>query len=111
MQLDHAIDLLPKNWGVTRREGRRKKAGGLGITVRANKGRLIQKRFLSTVLEVFMPRGSRLRDERSTRGYLRKPLGRTITCTQVDLSRILLAYNDEGCASLCPVLRQMPEIQ
>ena len=26
MQLDCAIDILPKNWGVTRREGRRKKA-------------------------------------------------------------------------------------
>ena len=56
---------------------------------------------------MFRPRGSILRDERSTRGYLRKPLGRKITSTQVDLSRILLAYNDEGCANLCPVLRQM----
>ena len=41
MQLDHAIDLLLKDWGVTRREGRRKKVEGLGITVRADKGRLI----------------------------------------------------------------------
>ena len=111
MQLDYAIDILPKNWGVNKREGRRKKVEGPGITVRADKGRLIQKRFLSTVPEVFMPRGSRLRDERSTRGYLRKPLGRTITSTQIDSSRILLAYNDEGCASLCPVLRQKLEVQ
>ena len=41
MQLDHAIDLLPKNWGVTGREGRRKKAEGLGITIRVDKGHLI----------------------------------------------------------------------
>ena len=34
-----------------------------------------------------------------------------ITCTQVDPSRILLAYNDEGCASLCLILRQMLEVQ
>ena len=41
MLLDHAIDLLPKNWGVTRRERRCKKAEGLGITIYADKGRLI----------------------------------------------------------------------
>ena len=58
-----------------------------------------------------MPRGSKLRDERSTRGYLREPLGRTITSTQIDQSRILLAYNDEGCIILSPILRQMPEVQ
>ena len=40
-QLDYAIDILPKNWGVTEREGRRKKVEGLGITVCADKGCLI----------------------------------------------------------------------
>ena len=41
MQLNYAIDILPKNWGVTEREGRRKKVEGPGITVRADKGRPI----------------------------------------------------------------------
>ena len=41
MQLDYAIDILPKNWDVTGREGSRKKVEGLGITVHADKGRLI----------------------------------------------------------------------
>ena len=42
---------------------------------------LYKKRLLSTIHEVFRPRGSRLRDERSTRGYLQKPLERMITST------------------------------
>ena len=41
MQLNYAIDILPKNWGVTRGKGRRKKAEGPGITIRADKGRPI----------------------------------------------------------------------
>ena len=41
MQLNYAIDILPKNWGVTGQEGRCKKVEGSGITVRADKGRLI----------------------------------------------------------------------
>jgi len=34
-----------------------------------------------------------------------------ITSTQVDSSRILLAYHAEGCPSLCQSLRQMPKVQ
>ena len=41
MQLDYAIDILPKNWGVTGRKGRHKKVESPGITVRADKGRSI----------------------------------------------------------------------
>ena len=67
----------------------------------ADKRCLIQKRILSTVPEVFKPRGSRLRNERSPRGYLQKPFRGTVISAQVDLSRILLAYNAKGHTSLC----------
>ena len=41
MQLDYAIDILPKNWRVTGREGRRKKVEGPSIMVCADEERLI----------------------------------------------------------------------
>ena len=56
-------------------------------------------------------KADRLRNERSPRGYLRKPLGGTIISTQIDLSRILLAYNAEGRTSLCQGLRQVSKVQ
>ena len=111
MQLDYAIDILFENRRVTGREERCKKVEGPGITIFADERCLIQKRVLSTILEVFRPRGSTLRNERSPRGYLRKPLERTIISTQAGQSRILLAYNAEGHASLCQVLRQVLEVQ
>ena len=60
---------------------------------------------------LFKPRRSRLRNERSPRGYLRKPLGGTVISAQVDPSRILLAYNDEGRTGLCQGLRQVSKVQ
>ena len=53
-----------------------------------------------TVPEVFKPLGIKLGNERSPQGYLRKPLEGTIISAQVDPSRILLAYNVEGCTSV-----------
>ena len=49
-----------------------------GITICADKRCSIQKRILATILKVPKPRGSRLRNERSSRGYLLKPLGGTV---------------------------------
>ena len=72
---------------------------------------LYKKRILSTVPEVFEPRGSKLRDERNPRRYLWKPLGGTIIGAQDNLSRILLAYNAEGRTSLRQSLRQMSKVQ
>ena len=77
----------------------------------ADKRCLIQKMILSTVPEVFKPQGSKPRNERSPRGYLRKPLGGAVISAQVDPSRILLAYNDEGRTSLCQGLRQVSKVQ
>ena len=111
MQLDYAIDILPKNWPTTRRERCHEETEVPNIVICANKGCALQKRILSTILEVFRPRESKLRNERSPRRYLRKPLRRTIISTQVDPSRILLAYNAKGHASLCQVLRQVLEVQ
>ena len=76
-----------------------------------NQGCLVQKRILSTVPEVFEPRGSKLRDERNPRRYLWKPLGGTVIGAQDNLSRILLAYNAEGRTSLHQSLRQMSKVQ
>ena len=77
----------------------------------ADKRCFIQKRVLLVVPEVSMPRGNRLRNERSPRGYLRKPLWGTVISSQVDLSRILLAYNAEGHIGLCQGLRQVSKVQ
>ena len=110
-QLDYVIDIIPKDWRITRREWRHQEIESPSITVCADKRCLIQKRILSTVPEVFKPRGSKLRNKRSPRGYLQKPLGGTVISTQVDQSRIPLAYNAEGHTSLCQGLQQMSKVQ
>ena len=63
----------------------------------ADKKYFIQKRILPTLPKVSMPQGGGLRNERSPRGYLRKPFGGTIISAQVGSSKILLSYNAEGC--------------
>ena len=60
--------------------------------------------------KVSMPRKNRLRNERSPRGYLWKPLGGMIISAQVDPSSILLAYNVEGRTDLCQGLRQVSKV-
>ena len=62
------------------------------------------------VPEVFKPRGSKLRNKSSPRGYLWKPLEGTVISAQVDPSWVLLAYNAKGRTNLCQDLRQVSEV-
>ena len=62
------------------------------------------------VLKVPKPRGSRLRNERSSQEYLRKPLRGAVINAQFNPSLVLLANNAEGRISLRQGLRQMSEV-
>ena len=97
MQLDYALDILSKDWTATGRERSREETEVPSITICANKRCALQKRILVIVLKVFKPRGSRLRNERSSRGYPWKPLGGTVVSAQVDPSWVLLAHYAEEC--------------
>ena len=105
MQLDYAIDILSKNWPSTGRERSREEIEFPRIAICANKRCALQKRILEIVLKVLKPRGSILRNERSSRGYLWKPLEGTIVSAQVDPSWVLLAKYAERHTSLCQDLR------
>ena len=111
MQLDYAIDILSKNWPATGRERSCEETEVPSIAICANKRCALQKRILATILKVLKPRGSRLRNERSSRGYLWKPLGGTIVSAQVYPSLVLLANYAERHTSLCQDLRQVSEVQ
>ena len=110
-ELDHAINSISEVRNFARRKRRRKKAKSPSLTICADQGCLVQERFLSTVPKVLEPWRSRLRNERSSRGYLWKSLRGTVVSTQVDLSWVLLAHYAEGCPSLRQDLRQVLEIQ
>ena len=86
MQLDYTIDILSKNWPVIGRERSHEETEVPSIAICANKRCALQNRILATVPKVFKPRGNRLRNERSSRGYLWKPLGGTVVSAQVDPS-------------------------
>ena len=64
-----------------------------------------------TVPKVFKPRGSGLRNERSSRGYLWKPLKGTVVNAQDDPSWVLLANYAEIRTSLRQDLRQVSEVK
>ena len=53
---------------------------------------------------------AKLRNERNSRGYLRKPLKGTVFSAQVNPSWVLLPNNAEGCTSLRQGLRQVSEV-
>ena len=110
MQLDYAIGILSKNWPATGRERSRKETEVPSIVICANKRCALEKRILVIVFKVFKPRGSRLRNERSSRGYMWKPLGGMVISTQVNLSWVLLANNVEGRISLRQGLRQVSKV-
>ena len=111
MQLDYAIGILSKNWPATGRERSRKETEVPSIVICANKRCALQKRILAIVFKVFKPRGSRLRNERSSQGYLWKPLGGTVVSAQVYPSWVLLANYAKRHTSLCQDLRQVLEVQ
>ena len=111
MQLDYAIDILSKNWPATGRERSCEETEVPSIAICANKRCALQKRILATILKVLKPRGSRLRNERSSQGYLWKPLGGTIVSAQVYPSLVLLANYAERHISLRQSLRQVSEVQ
>ena len=71
------------------------------ITICANKRHALQKRILVTVPKVFKLRGSKLRNERSSQGYLWKPFKGIVVSAQVDPSGVLLANYAERHTSLC----------
>ena len=100
MKLDYAIDILPKNWPTTGRERCHEETEVPNIVICANKGCALQKRILATVPKLFKPRGSRLRNEGSSRGYLWKPLRGTVVNAQVDPNWVLLANYAERRTSL-----------
>ena len=52
-----------------------------------------------------------LRNERSSRGYLWKPLRGMVVSAQDDSSWVLLANYAERCISLCKTLRQVSKVQ
>ena len=108
--MDDIVDILPKNGHVTGGERGCKEIEVPSIAICADKRCHIQKRILVTILEVFKPRGNRLRNERSPRGYLQKPLGGTVISAQVNPSRVLLANNAKGRVSLRQGLRQVLEV-
>ena len=101
MQLDYAIGILSKNWPATGRERSRKETEVPSIVICANKRCALEKRILAIVFKVFKPRGSRLRNERSSQGYLWKPLKGTVVSAQADPSGVLLANYAERRTSLC----------
>ena len=111
MQLDYAFDILSKDWPTTGRERGHEEIEVPSIAIWANKRCTLQKRILATVPKVFKPRGSRLRNERSSRGYLWKPLKGTVVSAQADPSWVLLANYAERRTSLRQDLRQVLEIQ
>ena len=111
MQLDYALDILSKDWTATGRERSREETEVPSLTICANKRCALQKRILATVPKVFKPRGSGLRNERSSRGYLWKPLRGTVISAQDDPSWVLLANYAERCTSLRQDLRQVLEVQ
>ena len=111
MQLDYTIDILSKHWLVTGRERSHEETEVPSIAICANKRCALQNRILATVPKVFKPRGSRLRNERSSQGYLWKPLGGTVVSAQVDPSQVLLANYAERRTSLRQDLRQVSEVQ
>ena len=110
MLLDDAADILPENGLAAGRERFCEETKIPGIAICADKRCPIQKRILATVLKVPKPRRSRLRNERSSRGYLRKPLGGAVISAQVNLSWVLLANNAEGRTSLRQGLRQVSKV-
>ena len=66
MQLDYTFDILSKDWPATERERNREETEVPSIVICANKRRALQKRILATVPKVLKPRGSGLRNERSS---------------------------------------------
>ena len=111
MQLDYTLDILSKDWPTTERERSHEETEVPSIAICANKRRVLQKRILVTVPKVFKPWGSRLRNERSSRGYLWKPLRGTVVSAQADPSGVLLANYAERCTSLLQDLWQVSEVQ
>ena len=101
MQLDYTFDILSKDWPATGRERSCEETEVPSIAICANKRCALQKRILVTVPKVFKLRGSGLRNERSSRGYLWKPLKGTVISAQVDPSGVLLANYAERRTSLC----------
>ena len=99
MQLDYAFDILFKDWIATKRGRSRKEIEVPSIAICANKRCSLQKRILTTVPKVFELRGSGLRNEKSSRGYLWKPLRGTVVGAQDDPSWVLLANYAERCTS------------
>ena len=110
-ELDHAVNSIFKVRHSARRKRRRKETKSPSLTICDNQGCLIQERFLSSIPEVFEPWGSRLRNERSSRGDLWKSLKGTIVSAQIDPSWVLLAHYAQGRPSLRQGLRQVSEIQ
>ena len=110
-ELDHAVNNISKVRHSARRKRRRKEAKSPSLTICADHGYPIQERFLSTVPKVLEPWWSRLRNERSSRGYLWKSFRGTVVSTQFDPSWVLLTHYAQGRPSLRQGLRQMLEIQ
>ena len=100
MQLDYAFDILSKDWPASGWERGHEETEVPSIAICANKRCALQKRILVTVPKVFKPRGSELRNERSSREYLWKPLRGTVVSAQADPSGVLLANYAERCTSL-----------
>ena len=111
MQLDYAFDILSKDWPASGWERGHEETEVPSIVICANKRRALQKRILVIVPKVFKLQGSRLRNERSSRGYPWKPLGGTVVSAQVDPSWVLLANYAKRHTSLCQDLRQVLEVQ
>ena len=109
-ELDHAVNSISKVKHYARRERRRKKAKSPSLMICADQGCLIQERFFSTKPEVLEPWGSRLRNERSSLGDLRKSLRGAVVSAQVDPSWVLLAHYAQGHPSLRQILQQVSEI-
>ena len=101
MRLDYTLDILSKDWPAAERERSRDETEVPSIVICANKRHALQKRILVTVPKVFKLRGSGLRNERSSRGYLWKPLKGTVVSAQADPSGVLLANYAERRTSLC----------
>ena len=111
MQLDYTIDILSKDWPATRQERSHEETEVPSISICANKICALQKKILANVPKVFKPQGSRLHNERNSRGYLWKPLGGTVVSAQANPSWVLLANCAERRISLCQDLRQVTKVQ
>ena len=111
MQLDYAFDILSKDWTAIGWGRSREEIEVPSIAICANKRCALQKRILTTVPKAFEPRGSGLCNERSSRGYLWKPLRGTVVGGQDDPSWVFLANYAERRIRFRQDLRQVSEVK